>query len=194
VTVLAGLVGMVGVLLAAGGVSKARQPTATVRSLRVLHVPAGAGAVRGLAVVEVLIGVVLVGFAGRWPCAAAACLFAGFTAISMRLVRLGPEAGSCGCFGERSSPPSWWHVGVDAAAVAVLVAGAITDTRGVLRDWRSLPGQGFVVLGIVAVGGYLLIALMTVLPDTLAAMRASDAATSRPVAFGLAPGARSGSR
>jgi hypothetical protein len=174
VTVLAGLVGMVGVLLAAGGVSKARQPTPTVRSMRAVRLPAGAGAVRGLAVVEVLLGAALVVVAGRWPCAAAAVLFTVFTAISARLVRLGPDAGSCGCFGDRSSPPSWWHVGVDAAAVVVLVAGAVTGTTGVADHWRSLPGQGYVVLGLVALGGYLLIALMTVLPDTLAAIHGRD--------------------
>ena len=139
---------MVGGLLAAGGVSKARQPVPTVRSLRALGLPAPATAVRSLAVVEVLLGAVLVGWAGRWPCAAAAVLFAGFTAISVRLVRLGPGAGSCGCFGERSSRPSWWHVGVDAAATVVLGAGAVTATTGVASHWHELPGQGYVYLGL----------------------------------------------
>ena len=169
-TVLAGLVGMVGILLAAGGVSKGRQPTPTVRSMRAVGLPAGGAAVRTLAVVEVALGAVLLVVAGRWPCAVAAVLFTAFTAISVRLVRLGPDAGSCGCFGDRSSPPSWWHVGVDAAAVAVLVAGALSGTTGVADHWRSLPGQGYAVLGLVALGGYLLVALMTVLPDTMAAI------------------------
>ena len=184
-TVLAGLVGMVGVLLAAGGASKARQPVPTVRTLRALGVPAGAVAVRSLAVIEVLLGAVLVVFAGRWPCAAAAVLFAAFTTVSVRLVQLGPDAGSCGCFGERSSRPSWWHVAVDAAAALVLVAGAVTATTGVAANWRALPGQGYVVLGLIALGGYLLVALMTVLPDTLSAMRGEDATAGAAVEFGL---------
>jgi hypothetical protein len=135
-------------------------------------------------VVEVVLGAVLVGWAGRWPCAAAAVLFAGFTAISVRLVRLGPDAGSCGCFGERSSRPSWWHVAVDAAATVVLCIGAVTATTGVAAHWHALPGRGFVVLGLIALGGYLLVALMTVLPDTLSAVRGEDPAP-RAVAFGV---------
>jgi hypothetical protein len=163
---------MVGVLLAAGGASKARQPMPTVRSLRALGLPAPATGVRSLAVVEVLLGAVLVGWAGRWPCAAAAVLFAGFTAISVGLVRLGPGAGSCGCFGERSSRPSWWHVGVDAVATVVLAVGAATSTTGVADNWRALPGQGYV-------------ALMTVLPDTLSALRGDDGAVPRAVEFSV---------
>ncbi len=186
-TVLAGLVGMVGVLLAAGGVSKARQPSPTVRSLRTigLPLPAGTIAVRSLAVVEVLLGAVLVTFAGRWPCAAAAVLFAGFTAISVRLVRLGPDADSCGCFGERSSRPSWWHVAVDAGATVVLGVGAVAASTGVATNWRQLPGQGYVVLGLIGLGGYLLVALMTVLPDTLSALRGEEGIDPRAVEFGV---------
>jgi hypothetical protein len=187
VTVLAGLVGMVGVLLAAGGASKARQPVPTVRSLRTLGLPASAIAVRSLAVIEVLLGAVLIALAGRWPCAAAAVLFAGFTAISVRLVQLGPGAGSCGCFGERSSRPSWWHVAVDAGAAVVLCAGAVTGTTGVATNWRSLPGQGFVVLGLIALGGYLLVALMTVLPDTLSALAGDDGTGPDAVEFSSRP-------
>ena len=184
-TVLAGVVAMVGVLLAAGGASKALQPQPTVRSFRALHLPASGAAVRALAVVEVGLGAVLVVVAGRWPCALGAVIFAAFTLVSVRLVRLGSSVGSCGCFGERSARPSWWHVGVDAAAALVLGAGAIAGTTGVARHWQSLPGRGFVVLGLVGLGGYLLVALMTVLPDTLDAMAQRDDTTERGLEFGL---------
>ncbi|HVN51637.1 MAG TPA: MauE/DoxX family redox-associated membrane protein [Acidimicrobiales bacterium] len=183
-TVLAGLVGMVGVLLGAGGASKARQPLPTVTSFRALHLPASSAAVRALAGVEIALGAVLVVVAGRWPSALGALIFAAFTVLSARLVQLGPAAGSCGCFGERSARPSWWHVGIDAVAALVLAVGAITDTTGVAHHWRSLPGDGFVVLGLVGLGGYLLVALMTVLPDTLDAMAGRDAPADR-LEFGL---------
>ena len=184
-TVLAGLVGMVGVLLAAGGVSKARRPAPTVRSLRALHLPASGTAVRALAAVEVVVGALLVLFAGRWTCAVGAVIFAAFTIVSARLVRLGDDATSCGCFGDRSARPSWWHVGVDAGAALALAAGAIAATTGVAHHWHSLPGQGYVVLALIGLGGYLLIALMTVLPDTLDAMSPSDEPGGRGLEFGL---------
>jgi hypothetical protein len=185
VTVLAGLVGMVGVLLAAGGVSKARQPGSTVRSFRALRLPASSVAVQALAVVEVAVGALLVLFAGRWTCAVGAAIFAAFTVVSARLVRLGADAISCGCFGDRSARPSWWHVGVDAGAAIVLAAGAVASTTGVARHWRALPGQGYVVVGLIGIGGYLLVALMTVLPDLLDAMSSTDDPAARGHEFGL---------
>jgi uncharacterized membrane protein YphA (DoxX/SURF4 family) len=185
VTVLAGVVGMVGVLLAAGGVSKARQPASTVRSLQALRLPASEVAARALAAVEVAVGVLLVLIAGPWVCAVGAVIFLAFTFVSARLVRLGPAATSCGCFGDRSARPSWWHVGVDAGAAVALLAGALTSTTGVARHWHALPGQGYVVLGLVAIGGYLLVALMTVLPDTLDARSARDEPPGRNYEFGL---------
>ena len=184
-TVLAGLVGMVGVLLAAGGTSKARQPASTVRSLRALRLPASVVAVRAMAVVEAGVGALLVVVAGRWICAVGALIFAAFTIVSARLVRLGGDATSCGCFGDRSARPSWWHVGVDAGATVALATGAIASTTGVARHWHSLPGQGWVVLGLIGLGGYLLVALMTVLPDTLDALSAVDEPAGRNLEFGL---------
>jgi hypothetical protein len=185
VTVLAGVIGMVGVLLAAGGVSKLRSPAPTVRSMRTVGLPASGLAVRSLAVVELVGAALLVVVGGQWVCAVGTVLFAGFTAISVRLVRLGPAAVSCGCFGDRSSRPSWTHVVVDAGAAVVLFVGAVVDPGGLASHWSALPGQGWVVLGLMALGGYLLVALMTVLPDTMAAVRADDADESRAGFFRL---------
>ena len=94
-----------------------------------------------------------------------------FTSISVRLLRLGDAGRSCGCFGDRSSPPSWWHVAVDAAAAMVLIVAAAADAPGLAVANGSSLAERFVVVGLVTLGGYLLVALMTVLPDTLAAVK-----------------------
>jgi hypothetical protein len=171
VRVLCGLVGMVAILLATGGVSKGRQPAATVRSLGAIGVGGRAWMVRALAVVEVAIGGLLVLVGGRWPAAVAAVLFALFTVISLRLLRLGEAAGSCGCFGDRSARPSGIHVAVDAAAAAVLIVAAVTRAPSLLSAWRGQPTQALAATGLIAIGGFLLVALMSVLPDTLDAVR-----------------------
>jgi hypothetical protein len=185
VTVLAGLVGMVGVLLAAGGVSKGRQPTSTVASFRAVGLPASRGAVRALAVVEVLLGGELIAIGGRLPTALGALLFAGFALVTVRLVRMGGEGASCGCFGDRSARPSVVHVAVDAGAAAVLAVATALGSPGLVTHWSTLPGRGFVVLGLMATGGYLLVALMTVFADALSAI--SDHAAPAASEFGLRP-------
>jgi hypothetical protein len=170
--VLSGAVAMVAILLAAGGVSKALQPAATVRSFQTLGwTRSRAGMVRALAVVEVALGAVLVVVGGRWPALVGAVLFAGFTVVSARLLGMGDAAASCGCFGDRSARPSGIHVAVDATATIVLVAAAVTAAPGMVVAWRHQPAQLAVALGLAALGGYLLVAVMSVLPDTLSAVR-----------------------
>ena len=58
--VLSGVVGMVAVMLAAGGVSKALAPDPTVASFRAVGLPGRRGLVRVLAVVEVVLGLGLI--------------------------------------------------------------------------------------------------------------------------------------
>jgi hypothetical protein len=187
VTVLTGLLGMVGVLLAAGGASKLRQPAATVRSFGALGVRVPVGVVGAMAVGEVGLGLALVVVGGWWLAALGAAVFAGFTVITVRLLRLGDAATSCGCFGDRSAPPSVLHAIVDAGAAAVLAVGAAVDPPGLTGHWGSLPSGGFVMLGLMVLGGYLLVAMMTVFPDVLAAGRATSA---EPGLFALHPAAR----
>jgi hypothetical protein len=175
VTVLTGLLGMIGVLLAAGGVSKARQPRPTVQSFAAIGLRPSPRSVQILATGEVLVGAALV-LVGGWVIAAVgAALFAAFTVVSLRLARLGDSAGSCGCFGERSARPSRLHVAVDAGATIVLAVAAVVDPPGLLRHSSEWPaGQVVALAGLMLLGGYLLVALMTVLPDTIAAIAAAD--------------------
>ncbi len=171
-SVLSGLAAMVAILLAVGGVSKGRQPDPTVRSMRALGLGANVALVRILAVVEVGLAALVVSIGGRGPAAAAAVLFVAFTWISARLLRLGDAAASCGCFGDRSAPPSRVHVAVDAAAAMVLIVAAVADAPGLAVANGASLAERLVGVGLVTIGGYLLVALMSVLPDTLDAVKA----------------------
>ena len=167
--VISGLVGMVAVMLAAGGVSKALSPDPTVASFRAVGLPGRRGLVRTLAVGEVLLGLGLIVVGTPWLAALAAALFMVFTGISARLLALGDAAASCGCFGAQSSRPSGLHVVIDAGAAAVLAVAAVVGLPGLATHTHGALDT-VTYVGLVLVGGYLLTALLTVLPDALDAV------------------------
>jgi hypothetical protein len=169
VNVLSGLVGMIAVLLAAGGVSKALSPAPTVASFRAVGLPARRGLVRALAVGEVALGLALIVVGTAWLAALGAAVFMVFTGISARLLALGDAAASCGCFGAQSARPSALHVVIDGAAVVVLGLAALLGLPGLASHWGAIP-TALAYLGLVLIGGYLLTALLTVLPDALDAL------------------------
>jgi hypothetical protein len=177
VNVLSGLVAMVAVVLAAGGVSKARSPEPTVASFRAVGLPGRRSLVRLLAVGEVALGVALVLVGTVWLAALGAAVFLVFTGISFRLLTLGDGAASCGCFGAQSARPSILHVIIDGAAAAVLAAAALLGLPGLVTHWGDTL-QMVAYLGLALIGGYLLTAMLTVLPDALDALAGRTAPAS----------------
>jgi len=169
VNVLSGLVGMIAVLLAAGGASKALAPAPTVASLRAVGLPARRGLVRALAGAEVALGLALIVVGTAWLAALGAAVFMVFTGISARLLTLGDDAASCGCFGAQSARPSALHVVIDGVAVVVLGLATLLGLPGLAAHWGATPSM-LAYLGLVLIGGYLLTALLTVLPDALDAL------------------------
>jgi hypothetical protein len=184
VNVLSGVVGMVAVMLAAGGVSKALAPDPTVASFRAVGLPGRRGLVRTLAVIEVALGLGLIVVGTPWLAVLGAAVFMVFTGISARLLALGDQAASCGCFGAQSSRPSVLHVVIDALAAAVLAAAAVVGLPGLASDAGSALDT-VVYLGLVLIGGYLLTALLTVLPDALDAAAGRDANLAAATEFKL---------
>ncbi len=182
--VLSGVVGMVAVMLAAGGLSKVLAPGPTVASFQAVGLPGRRGLVRVLAVIEVALGLGLIVVGTVWLAALGAAVFMVFTGISARLLALGDQAASCGCFGAQSSRPSVLHVVIDALAAAVLAGAAVIGLPGLATDAGSVTDT-LVYLGLVLVGGYLLTALLTVLPDALDAVAGRDPLTPAATEFKL---------
>jgi hypothetical protein len=168
---LAGPVAVAALVLAVGGFYKLRDPAPTATMFATLGLPSSPGLVRGVGVVEIAAGTATFLVGGPVATGGVAALFAGFTLITLRLVRLGDAAASCGCFGRLSSRPSFVHVGVDAAAAVVAAIGALTGTPGFLELRSDLPAAGVPQLLLVALGAWLVVVTLTVLPDTLAAAR-----------------------
>lgn len=159
------------VLLALGGALKLVDPHDTARALRAFHLPGSPLLVRGVAAVEVVVGVVALVWAP--PVAVGLVLasylgFAGFVEIARR--RALPIA-SCGCFGRAEGPPGALHVALNLAAalaaLGVLVAGG-APLAEVLGD-QPLAGVPYVAL--VATGVWCAFLAFTTLPQVLALTR-----------------------
>ena len=179
---LAGPLAVAALVLAAGGLFKLRDPAPT----RDMFAALGVGH-RGLrlalalasGLVELALGVVTF-LVGGWVLAfATAAVFAIFALLALRLVRTA-SAASCGCFGRHSGRTTGLHVAIDAVVAAVALTAGIADAPGFLDVRTELPAGGIVFAGLAALGAWLVIAALTVLPDTLdVARRTPRTATVR---------------
>ncbi|HEX2850800.1 MAG TPA: MauE/DoxX family redox-associated membrane protein [Acidimicrobiales bacterium] len=164
------------VLLLAAGALKVARPHSTGVALRRAGLGVPDAAVRAGAAVEVAVAVAaMAGLrTGAVLIAASYLGFAGFVAAGLRR---GSPVSSCGCFGEIDAPPTVAHLVLNVAAALAAVAGAArpVSVAGVLHG-QPLAGMPFAALvGVLAYGGYL---VMAVLPRTVAAGDAAVAAVA----------------
>ena len=128
-----------------------------VQGYRLLPAGAERGVATALPFVEVAVGIALIlGIGGPWPAAAAALLFAAFTAgLTVNLVR-GRRDLDCGCFafGAHEVPRiGWFHAGRAAsfAAAALVLASAGTVDATAPERVAAVVGGLLAVLAVVAV-------------------------------------------
>jgi hypothetical protein len=138
-------------LLVPAGVTKVTRPIAAHRALLATGLASRVPLVRALGVVELLVafGALLSG-ARVFP-AALALVYGGFTAfVLLALWRHAPIA-SCGCFGSTDTPPTFVHVGVDAALATASALAAGRGLRAPIDVLRDGGGDAAVlVLGALA--------------------------------------------
>jgi hypothetical protein len=135
-------------LLVWSGVSKLRTPRATRDAAAALGLPATAGAVRTLGVIEVTAGAAGAVF-GSYAALAVAAVYLALTIAAARLLRRAP-ATPCGCLGASDAPVSVAHVVVNISAVAVSVAAAFGGSPLARIADLPLAGVPFVVLVLCA--------------------------------------------
>ncbi len=75
--------------------------------------------------------------------------------------------GSCGCFGREDTPPHPSHVALNLVLAGVAAATAVVDPVAPLDAITDSPGEGTVVLALVALALYLLHAAYVDLPRAL---------------------------
>ncbi|MHB8506431.1 MAG: MauE/DoxX family redox-associated membrane protein [Acidimicrobiales bacterium] len=143
-----------GLLLAAGGLAKLRQPADTARALRSAGLPASPGAVRAGSAAEVALAVA----AWTAPAATVAAVllgasyvvFAAFVGLALR--RRWPLA-TCGCLGRPDTPPTLAHVAIDAGAAAAALAArgaaAIGDGGAGVVAALAITSAALALLGVL---------------------------------------------
>lgn len=165
-------------LLVVTGAAKLRAPGGVAAALAGARLPSSRGLARALGAAELGVGAAAL-VAPRALAAPVALLYLAFAAFIVRALTSGLPVASCGCLGERETPPSAVHAVLDAlaAAAAVLVLpSSVPSTAAFLggQPWNGLP------LGmLVAVTVLLAYAALAHLPAALAAWRPQPEAPAR---------------
>jgi Methylamine utilisation protein MauE len=127
--------------------------------------------VRGLGVVELIVGTAALAGGGRFAAAALAILYLGFAGFLVRLRRVAGAAAPCGCAGTAIVASSHLHIAIDvlaAVTAAVMMARPVRSIRSVAAG-LPFKGVGFVIgVATIAYISYLVVAF---LPTTMAAYR-----------------------
>lgn len=180
-SVLAGPLFALALLVGAAGVAKVSRPDAAVRALRTAGLPSSELAVRGLGAAEIVLAAATLVYGGPLLALAVAGAYAGFAAFSWRLLSRSAATASCGCFGvDTSAPVTSWHVGVNVASALVALGAVVWPSDGLPDVVADQPLWGLPFLALVVVATWLLYATYTLLPDLLDA--AADVAADSEAA------------
>lgn len=164
-------------LLVASGAVKLRHPEPAVRALGALGLPSGPRTVRGIGVVEMLVGTSCLFAPGPASAVSLAVLYAAFATFLGFLMRADAPT-SCGCLGRQDAPPSLLHIAMNVAAAAAAALTASAPPRGVFAFSARLPMRGVPFLLGTALIGYLAYLIVAYLP---AAFWAYERAAEGPV-------------
>ena len=156
-------------LLALAGAAKVRRPQPLGRALRTLGLPSASGVVRAFGTLEVGVGVLALVDPAPASALALAALYGVFTAFLLWAIVARVPLDSCGCLGERDTPPSVVHVTLDlaAAVVAILVSRTSLESAPLFLAHLSYLAVPFAV-GLAA-AGYLAYLSVALAPELLSA-------------------------
>jgi hypothetical protein len=174
VLALAGPLAIAAVVLAVGGVAKLRAPAAASPAFTALHLPSQPSFLRLFGAGEVLLGAAAFVWGGAVLAGAVGVLYVGFAVSAAVLSRRGGT--SCGCFGAESSETTPMHVVVDVLIAATALVAAMTGAPGLVGVVDDLGFAAVVYVASVALGLWLVVAVLTVLPDAMVAARRTPAA------------------
>jgi hypothetical protein len=162
------------VLLLVAGAVKLVRPRATAQALLDVGLPGGDTAARALGVIEVGAAVAaLLAPASGGGLALAVC-YLGFAGFLAHVLRRHPEAGSCGCAGATTVPPSRLHLVLNLLAGATGVATALAGPPPVTSWIAGLGAGAVVVLAGLALAGWLVVVSVTEAPAAFRAWAGSS--------------------
>lgn len=168
---LAGPYFMLATLLVISGLPKLTRPASTARALEGIGLPPRRWLGQAVGVIEIAIGLSVIGVGGRLPALAFAVLYAGFAGFIVVAMR-SSAVKSCGCFGNDDTPPSALHLLVDIAAVGVGTALAVRPVGDITAVMGETPWAGVPLLLLVVIGAWLSLMVLTLLPAVFAEAKA----------------------
>ena len=180
-TVVAGPFFAAAGLLGVAGALKLLRPASTAQALRAAGLAGAAsgggrlgsatiGRLVGGAELALAAGALVVG--GRVTAGLLAVTYLGFALFTARLLRTAEAGASCGCFGAGDEPASGMHVVVNSGLALVGVSAVVWPVPSLGSVLTDQPLAGVPFVALTALCGWLLYALLTVLPDVRAAMAA----------------------
>ena len=187
-TVVAGPLFAAAGLLAAAGAVKLVQPASTIDALRAAALPGTGKAGRApdrlwvgrlLGLFEVAVAVIALSIGGRLAGVLVSAAYLGFAFFTVRLLSTAGAGASCGCFGGDESPATPLHVIVNGSIAVVAALAVAWPTPGIADVLRHQPLGGVPFVVLCGVLGWLLFALLTVVPELQAAMAEAPARPRR---------------
>jgi Methylamine utilisation protein MauE len=151
-------------LLMLAGVGKVWRPRPAAQALYAAGLPGSEPAVRGLGLVEIVAGVGALIRPSPWSALLVAALYLAFAVFVAFLLLARPHASSCGCSGSRETPPSWLHVSMNLAAVAVASIAAVVGTPSLLGAADSLGVLTVPAVFGLATAGWLAVVVASEVP------------------------------
>ncbi|MCU1354116.1 MAG: hypothetical protein JWM05_3325 [Acidimicrobiales bacterium] len=157
-----------GLLAVAGGLKVVR-PLAAARAMRDAGLPGSRTTARALGVVELAVAGAALAVGGRVPALLVGACYVGFALFIVQLRRRSGAAADCGCFGTDSTPATGTHVVVNGGLATVAALAAVWPTTGLPHVMSETPLAGIPFLGFTLVCGWLVLVLLTVVPELQAA-------------------------
>jgi hypothetical protein len=166
VPIIAGPLHVIVGLLLVAGVAKFVRPGATAGVAKAAGIPATKWVVRIFALVEITAAVAAFVIGGWIPALTVGILYLVFAGFVLMLKARGIKTAGCGCFGqETDDPPGYAHIMVDVVAAAIAVGAAIVAVPDIASVLAEQPLVGVPYVGFVTLGVWLLMVMLTDLPQ-----------------------------
>jgi len=147
-------------LLLPTGWAKLRKPYETARALRSVGWPGNRTLALALGLIEVVVGVLVLGIGSVPSVIALGALYGGFLLWLAVAFRTGGVVSSCGCAGTPDTPPTAAHTILNIAALATVAIDLSSSRPGISLPSASLL-EWTTIVAIIVVGSWLALTLIT---------------------------------
>jgi hypothetical protein len=155
VDALAPLVFLAAALLVLAGGVKVVRPRATAQALLDAGLPGSRAVSRGIGTVEIATGAWALAAPAAGGAVALGVVYLGFAGFLGYVLRVHPEAGSCGCAGPTPVPPSRLHLALNVLAGLAALAYATTAAPSFGAWFGSMGWAAVPVLAGMGLAGWL---------------------------------------